>query len=49
MTLNARRAVLALLLDLMMGIIQLEKKLTSAGHGSRQGPASGSFYLIFIS
>ena len=26
MTLNARHAVLALLLDLMMGIIQLEKK-----------------------
>ena len=37
MTLNARRAVLALLLDLMMGIIQLEKNVTSAGHGSSGG------------
>ena len=32
MTLNARRAVLALLLDLMMGIIQPEKNVTSTGH-----------------
>ena len=32
MTLNARRLVLALLLDLMMGIIQPEKNVTSTGH-----------------
>ena len=32
--------VLALLLDLMMGIIQLEKNVTSTGHDS------GAFYFI---
>ena len=53
MTLNARRLVLALLLDLMMGIIQLEKNVTSAGPdmaaAAAQPATRGTFYLIFLS
>ena len=47
MTLNARHAVLALLLDLMMGIIQLEKNVTSAGPGSRHRPG-GEVFIWFL-
>ena len=47
MTLNARRLVLALLLDLMMGIIQLEKNVTSAGPpewSTLIGPELGGYF-----
>ena len=47
MTLNARHAVLALLLDLMMGIIQLEKNVTSAGHGRRRRPAEVFIWFLY--
>ena len=47
MTLNARHAVLALLLDLMMGIIQLEKNVTSVQPDMAAGTDQGKFLFDF--